>query len=128
VQQILGCILLLKQKYVYLIEFAIQNIKLAFKLWDWLWFKNKTGRGGVRINITLRGVCVDGKSSGYYMLESVSVAMGMKNAVHMRRTVASFVTYLAVWYFSTLSHKWHSCQKICMEHKTCVLIFCTIFV
>lgn len=40
VQQIWGCILLWKQKYVYLVEFAMQNIKLAFKLWDWLWFKN----------------------------------------------------------------------------------------
>jgi len=71
VQQILGCILLLQQKYVYLVEFSIQNIKLAFKLWDWLWFKNKTGRGGVCINITLRGVrvtAVDVKSSEYYVL------------------------------------------------------------
>jgi len=57
-------------KICLLVEFAIQNIKLAFKLWDWLWFKNKTGRGGVRINITLRGVhvTVDSKSNEYYMV------------------------------------------------------------
>ena len=39
VQQIFGRILLWKQKYVYLVEFAMQNIKLAFKLQDWLRFK-----------------------------------------------------------------------------------------
>jgi hypothetical protein len=39
VQQIWGCILLWKSKYVYLVGFALQNIKLAFKLSDWLWFK-----------------------------------------------------------------------------------------
>jgi hypothetical protein len=60
--------------------------------------------------------------------ESVCLAVGMKNVGRMRRTVVSSVTYLAVWYFSTLSHKWHDSQKICMEHKTCVLIFCKIFV
>jgi hypothetical protein len=40
VQHIWGRILLMKQKYVYLVEFAIHNIKQAFKLRDWLWFKN----------------------------------------------------------------------------------------
>ena len=90
-QQILGCILLLKQKYVYLVEFAIQNIKLAFKLWNWLWFKNKTGRGGVHINITLRGVHVMARAMSITCFESVSTAVGMKNAVRMRRTVASSV-------------------------------------
>lgn len=41
VKQILGCILLQNQKHFYIIEFAMQNIKLAFKLCDWLWFKKK---------------------------------------------------------------------------------------
>jgi hypothetical protein len=39
VQQIWGCIPLQKIKYVYFAEVAIQNRKLAFKLWNWLWFK-----------------------------------------------------------------------------------------
>jgi hypothetical protein len=38
VQKILGCILLRKRRYVALVEFALQNIKLAFKLRDSLWF------------------------------------------------------------------------------------------
>jgi len=41
VKQILGCILLQSQKHFYIVEIAIQNIKLAFKLCDWLWFKKK---------------------------------------------------------------------------------------
>jgi hypothetical protein len=40
VQQIWGRILLREQKYVYIVEFAMHNIKLALKLRDWLWFKN----------------------------------------------------------------------------------------
>jgi hypothetical protein len=39
VQEIFGSILLQKWKYVYVVEFVMQNIKLAFKLWNWLWFK-----------------------------------------------------------------------------------------
>ena len=31
----------------------------------------------------------------------------------------------ALRYFSTLSHKQHGCQKKVIEHKMCVLIFCT---
>jgi len=41
VQQILGCILLRTRKYLYLVELATQNIKLAFILRDWLWLKTK---------------------------------------------------------------------------------------
>jgi hypothetical protein len=37
-QQIWGRILLRKPKYVYFVEFALQNIKLAFKLRNSLWF------------------------------------------------------------------------------------------
>jgi hypothetical protein len=40
-REILGCNLLHKRKYVYLVEFAMQNIKLAFKSWQWFWFKKK---------------------------------------------------------------------------------------
>jgi hypothetical protein len=39
VQEIFSSILLRKWKYVYVVEFSMQNIKLAFKLWNWLWFK-----------------------------------------------------------------------------------------
>lgn len=36
VKQILGCSLLQNQKHFYIVEFAMQNIKLAFKLCVWL--------------------------------------------------------------------------------------------
>ena len=36
VKQILGCSFLKNQKYFYIVEFAMQNIKLAFKLCIWL--------------------------------------------------------------------------------------------
>jgi hypothetical protein len=41
-QQIRGHILLQKQKYVCRVEFARQNIKLAFKLRDWLFGLKKS--------------------------------------------------------------------------------------
>jgi hypothetical protein len=56
-----------------------------------------------------------------------SVAVGMKNAVHMRHTVASSVTRLAVWYYSKLSHDGTILEKK-VQNKTGVLIFRTIFV
>jgi hypothetical protein len=34
----LGCILLRKGRYVYLVERSLQNIKMTFKLGGWLWF------------------------------------------------------------------------------------------
>jgi hypothetical protein len=29
----------METNYVYLVEFAMQTMKLAFILWDWLWFE-----------------------------------------------------------------------------------------
>ena len=37
--------------------------------------------------------------------------------------ILSSVAYLALQYFSTLSHKRHSFRKNVIGHKTCVLIF-----
>ena len=34
----------------------------------------------------------------------------------------SYVAFLDVYYFSTLSHRWHNVQKKVIEHKVCVLI------
>jgi hypothetical protein len=57
-----------------------------------------------------------------------SVALLIQHAIRMRHIVTSFVTPLAPPYFSTLSHKRHDFRKKVIEHKMCVLIFCTTFV
>ena len=43
-------------------------------------------------------------------------------------TILSSVTCPAVQYFFTISHKCQDFRKKVIEHKKCVLIFCTNFV
>jgi uncharacterized membrane protein SirB2 len=51
----------------------------------------------------------------------VSVVLVTQHAKRMRRTVFLFVAYLALSYFSTLSHKRHDFrQKKVIEYQTCV--------
>jgi len=44
----------------------------------------------------------------------------------MGHTILSTVVFLAVSYFSTLSHKRHEFRKKIIEHKMCVLILSEI--
>ena len=46
----------------------------------------------------------------------------------MRRILLSSVAYLALSYFSTLSHKLHEYGKKVVQHKMGVLILSTMFV
>jgi hypothetical protein len=47
------------------------------------------------------------KSNNITYSDSVSVALVIQHAMRMRRTVLSSVAFLALPYFSTLSHKRH---------------------
>jgi hypothetical protein len=57
----------------------------------------------------------------------VFVALGIQHAMRVHNTVICGLS--GSKYFSTLSHKWHDfLKKKIIEHKMCVLIFCTTFV
>jgi hypothetical protein len=55
--------------------------------------------------------------------ERVSVALFIQNAKRMRRIILSFVTFVALSYFLTLSHKRYDLQKKKLLNLKCVLIF-----
>jgi hypothetical protein len=56
----------------------------------------------------------------------VCVALVIQHAKRMRPIILSCVAYLAVPYFSTLSHKRHDFRKKKSERQMCVLIFFTL--
>jgi hypothetical protein len=75
-----------------------------------------------------RNHCCRGKAISITYSECVSVALVIQHAKRMRRIILSSVGCLTLPYFSTLSHKRHDFREKIIEHKMCVLIFCTTFV
>ena len=55
----------------------------------------------------------------------MSLALFIQNAKRMRRIVLSSVTFVALSYFSTLSHKRYDLQEKRLLNIKCVLIFFT---
>ena len=58
--------------------------------------------------------------------QCLSAALVIQHAKRLRRIILSSVAWLAVPYFSTLSHKRFS-QKV-IKRKMCILIFSTTFI
>jgi len=55
----------------------------------------------------------------------MSVALFMQQTMHKHHIILSYVSCLALPYFSTLLHNRYDFWKNVIEHKLCVLIFCT---
>jgi hypothetical protein len=68
-----------------------------------------------------------GKAMIVTQSECVSLASVIQHTKGMHRIIWSFVTCLAVPYFSTLSHKGHDFWKNVFERTILVLIVSTIF-
>jgi hypothetical protein len=80
------------------------------------------------IEVRSRNDCCRGKAISITYSECVSVALVIQHAKRMRRIILPSVACLALPYFSSLSHKRHDFREKIIEHKMCVLIFCTTFV
>ena len=80
-------------------------------------------------NVTLSRVresLLPKSSNEYYIFQCVHAALLIHHVTRMRHVVTSLVAPLVPQHFSILSHKRCDFQKKVIEHKMCVLIFCTI--
>jgi len=69
--------------------------------------------------------CYRGRAISITYSECVFATLVILYAQRTRRIMFSFVTCLALPYFSTLSHKWHDFREKFIKYKMCVLIFPT---
>jgi hypothetical protein len=58
-----------------------------------------------------RNHCCRGKTISITYFECVSLALVIQHAKRMRRIILSYVSFLAVPYFSALSHKRHDFRE-----------------
>jgi hypothetical protein len=66
-----------------------------------------------------------GKAVNIWYYKCMSVALFVQHATHKHHIILSYVSCLALPYFSTLLHNRYDFRKNVTEHKLCVLIFCT---
>ena len=86
-------------------------------------------KGNVRINFKTEGLspnhCCCGKAISITYSQCVSIALIIQHAERMHPIALSRAAYLAVQYFSTLSHKRNDFRENVHEHKMCGSIFST---
>ena len=73
--------------------------------------------------------CYNEKSNRITYCECVFVHLGIRHAVRVSPILLSSVACPALQYLSTLCHERYGLpkKKNFIEHKMCVLIFCTVF-
>jgi hypothetical protein len=85
---------------------------------------------GKVINVTYRSACtwVSARVGVCVRISASSLALLLQYATHTHHIVTSFETPQSPPHSSILSHKRRNFWKKVIEHKTCVMIFSTIFV
>jgi hypothetical protein len=85
--------------------------------------------GNLHTNFNIAGLspyhCCCGKAINITYSQCVSVALIIQHAERMLPIVLLSAAYLAVQYFSTLSHKRHDFRENVNEHMMCASIFST---
>jgi len=61
----------------------------------------------------------------FLTLKSIKCYIFRLRALFIQHIISLSVACLDLPYFSTFSHKLHGLRKKVIEHKTCILIFCT---
>jgi len=74
-----------------------------------------------------RNHCCSGKTLSITYSECVFVALVIQHAKRKRHIILSYLACLALPYFSALSHKRFSGEKVIKQKKMCLLMLPTIY-